>query len=277
MDKFPKKTNKQIRDEVESFQARAWFNAISLAMKDDNPEHLEKILQDWHFKKNPDGGRKGTEAWDKYKIGVRLPQDGYGKNGKPLAVVAAEQKSRLSAWVYRHPLWEVMMSPSMTLARAAQLISKLNSSSAKFYIDLGQTNTFSLIDSLAENISLDIWIDWDDKYDAMDHLAANLMFLRIEGLRHLRDRREKCADNIGKSLGPVFNSNWMKSINEELFDWLEQNIWGDLFDQHYNKGDRQAKGWRKSKPKWLTTLEDELLEDVDWDALEEAMDKRRKT
>jgi len=235
-----KNTNKQIRDEVEKFQALAWFNAVSHAMKDDSPYRLEKIIQPWHMKNNDlEGKLIGSRAWDKYKVGGRLPLDGYGKSGKPLAVIAAELKSPVSAWLYRHPLWKTMKTPSISLDIATQLISKLNPAVSKFYIDLGQINTVNQINSLAENISLDIWIEWDDKYQAMDHLAANLMFLKIEGLRHLTDRREKCAENIAKSLGPIANSYWMKPINEELFDWLEQNIWGDLFDRHYNKGDRR--------------------------------------
>lgn len=252
--KYPVKAHKLVRDEVNRFHTLAWFNAVSFDLKETSPLRLEKKLQPWNVKWNADGKLIGSRAWDRYKDGKRLPQDGYGKEGKPLAVIAAMDQSPRSAWLYRHPLWEAMESPSMSLVRATELISRFSTDVASYYGDLARAAPINRAEILAENIGLDIWIDWNDRYAAMDHLAACLMFLKIEGLRHLEDRREKCAESIAKSLGPLASSHWIGPFYEEIFDWFESNIWGDLFDKHYRKGDQQAKGWRKSKPKWLATI-----------------------
>jgi hypothetical protein len=275
MKKTPIKAGKLLRDEVNRFHTLAWFNSVSHDLKETSPLRLEKELQPWKVKRNADGKLIGSRAWDRYKVGERLPQDGYGKDGNPLAVMAAATRSPKSALLYRHPLWEAMKSPFMSLDRATELISKFSPDVAGYYGDLAKVTPINRAEILSENISLDIWIDWNDRYAAMDHLAASLMFLKIDGLRHLEDRREKCAENIVKSLGPLASSHWIGPFHEEMFDWFEKNVWSDLFDKHYPKGNKQANGWRKTKPKWLTTMESEMLENVDFESLDEDLRNRR--
>lgn len=265
--KTPVKSGKLLRDEVNRLHTLAWFNAVSHDLKETSPFRLEKELQPWKIKKNADGKLIGSRGWDRYKLGERLPQDGYGKDNNPLAVMAAAERSPESVWLYRHPLWEAMASPLMSLNRATELISKFPPDVASYYGDLAKASPIYRAEILADNISLDIWIDWNDRHAAMDHLAASLMFLKIDGLRKLEDRREKCAENIAKSLGPVASSHWISPFYEEMFDWLEDNVWGDLFNESYQKGNKQAKGWRRSIPKWLATVESEMLENVDWEFL----------
>lgn len=259
---------KRLRREVRPFHAKAWFNAVAHDMKDDAPLRLENALQPWKMSFNDYGKLVPSRSWDRYKAGAVLPKDGHEKSGNPLSVMAAAKNSPESVWIYRHPLWLTMKSPFMSLSKATQLISTFEPKIAGYYLDLTKSKALDLSKSLAGNICLDIWIDWNDSHAAMDHLAACLMFLKIDGLRHLEDRREKCAENIAKSLGPLASSHWIGPFYEEMFDWLEKNIWGDLFDNHYRKGDQQAKGWRKTKPKWLTTMESEMIENVDLELLE---------
>jgi hypothetical protein len=237
---------------VDSFQTRAWFNSIADVVGTNTPHALEQTIQR-HLIHLNDGKTKASSSWDKYKNGLRLPQDGHGKDGKPGAVMAAEQHAPESGDVFRHPIWKAMRADIMNLKEATDLISTLRPATTHYYVDLSDAMASHRAASLEQNIGLAIWIDRGDYRSALDHLAAHLMILRIGIVRHLKSKRLDCAYNIAKTLGPLAASPWIGPFHEEMFDWLEANVWGNLFDELYTpQEENNAKGWRKSKPDWLT-------------------------
>lgn len=251
------------RSDVDRFQTMAWFNSISNVMNDCSPTHLERIIQPENVTINNAGKLITSRAWDKYKAGDRLPSDTILKEGKSSAVLAAEKFVPESADVFRHPLWIAMRMPVMSFVEVMRLISTLPPSASHFYMDLSETLRETQASSFSENVGLAIWIECNDYRCALDHLAAQLMILRLDIFRHIEILRISCAYNIEKTLGPIAISPWFEPFHEEMFDWLEANVWGDLFDNFYDcaanygkRGDDSAKGWRKTKPQWLI-LDDE--------------------
>lgn len=243
------------RTDVDRFQAMAWFNSIAYVLNDASPTHLEQLIQPRNVSRDEIGKLKSSRAWDKYKIGARLPQDGYLKDGISGAVIAAERFVPESADVFRHPIWIAMRSPLMEFKEVVRLISTFPPPIAHQYMDLDELLANSRSTSLAQNIGEHIWIECSDFHSALDHLAAHLMFLRLDIVRHLESHRISFAYNIEMTLGPLAESPWIGPFHEEMFDWLEANIWGDLFDNYYGRGDDYAKGWRKTKPEWLLACE----------------------
>jgi hypothetical protein len=38
-----------------------------------------------------------------------------------------------------------------------------------------------------------------------------------------------------------------------MYDWLETNVWGNLFDELYTpRIENNVRGWRRTRPDWLT-------------------------
>ena len=76
------------RTDVDRFQAMAWFTAVSNGVGDESAFRLEKRFQPENVKSR-DGKLVASRAWDKYRDGIRLPSDGFKKDGRPGPVVAA--------------------------------------------------------------------------------------------------------------------------------------------------------------------------------------------
>lgn len=165
------KLGRQVKGVIDRFQTMAWFNSIANVLGDSSPTHLEQIIQPENVKKDEIGKLKTSRSWDKYKIGARLPTDGYLKDGKPGAVLAAEKIVAESAYVYRHPIWAVMRTPVMSYDVVTQTISTLRPSVARYYMDLSETMKDTRAASLAQNIGLRIWIERNDYHASLDHLA----------------------------------------------------------------------------------------------------------
>lgn len=237
---------------VDRFQAIAWFNAVSYWTRDSSPYRLEKRFQPENIKMDHDGKQVGTRAWDKYRKGERLPKDGYRKDGRPGPVVAAGKVVPDSLYVYRHPLWGILRSKKMSFDNAVKSLGFFVPSVRHFYLDLESSDPERQFESFAESVGMPIWIDREDDFDrSLDHLAINLMILRLDNFRHNRAYFEGIAQNIAKTLGPLSVSPWFGEIYAEFYDWLEINVWGDIFNQYYTLGSSSTFGWRRSCHEWL--------------------------
>jgi hypothetical protein len=254
----PERRGRPKHSAVDRFQTMAWFNSIARVLEIESPYSLECVIQRENIVER-DGKIITSRAWDKYKVGTRVPQDGHMKSGKHGAVLAAEHHVPESGYVFRHPIWKVMRARTMGFDEATRLISALKPSVAGYYMDLSKAMANNRTDSLSRNIGLPIWIERGDYYHALDHLAANLIFLRLDIIRHLEGQRRDCAENVAKTLGPVAQSPWIWPFHEEMYDWLEANVWGNLFDELYTpRQENNASGWRRTKPDWLTAYSNEI-------------------
>jgi len=231
------------RSEVDRFQAMAWYNSIADVIGTDSAYQLEKLIEPGKVVYR-DGKVITSRAWDKYKNGDRLPQDGYDSDGKPRAVVAAEMRVPESGDVYRHLIWEVMRKPSMRMDEVIKALESFKPSVAAFYFDLSQDKIDQKKISLGQNLWRPLPIKYGDYYTALDHLAVNLMFLRLDIWGNDLDLKE-IALNIANALPSVAISPWIGSFHKEMFDWLESNVWGGLFNTHYGDGRKYTNGWKK--------------------------------
>ena len=59
---------------------------------------------------------------------------------------------------------------------------------------------------------------------SLDHLAIQLMILRIKRYWEREHRYFTIVENITKTLGPISVSPWIGPFYQELYDWLENNI-----------------------------------------------------
>lgn len=238
----PKKT------EINRFQAIAWFNAISNGLSEHSPSRLERKIQPENIRRDDSGKLVGTRAWDKYRDGQRLPKDGFKPDGKAGVVIAAEAFVPASIYIYRHPIWEVMRSKKLEFKDAYEMVSNFPHVVSRYYLDLTAIDMDSKLEAFSENIGREIWIDRDADHNvALDHLSVQLMALKLDNFRFNRERLSEIASNIAMTLGPLSVSPWFFNIYESLFDWLEENIWEDLFDKYYPRGSASVRGWRKSR------------------------------
>lgn len=244
---------RQKRCAVESFKTRAWFYSIACIKGIYSPFTLERMIQPENVVMY-DGKLVSSRSWDKYKAGTRTPSDSVMHNGKLGAVVAAANHVPESVGVFRHPIWTVMRSSTIQFSEAIKIISTLEPEIARYYFDSISEIKNDQVGSIFENIGLPIWIERGDYHSALYHLTVQLIFMRLEIASSFGDRRECIAENIAKTLGPISQSPGISPFFEEMFDWLELNIWGDLFNECYGPQIRNnARGWRKTIPDWLIT------------------------
>lgn len=240
------------RSKVDRFQAIAWFNAVSLGAWEDSPFRLEKRFQPENIKKDEIGRQTATRAWDKYRSGDRLPKDGYKINGLPGPVIAAGMAVPDSLYIYRHPIWHVMRADKLSFEEVIKMLGFIAPFVSHNYLDLETSDSERQFEAFAESVGMPIWIDLEDDFDkSLDHLAIHLMILRMDNFRHTRERFGGIAKNIAKTLEPLSVSPWLGEIHEEFFDWLEVNVWGEIFNRHYDRGSQLVKGWRKTRSEWL--------------------------
>lgn len=243
---------KTIKSEVSKFQAISWFNTVAKSLDCYSPDQLEKLIQPEKIKKDLDGKNVTTRAWRKYRDGTRLPSDGFRSNGMAGPVIAAGNRSLDSLTIYRHPIWNIMRNEKLGFRDSVKLLDYFDPFVRRYYIDLETKDLDDIFESFAENIGLPIWIDRDDDMiRSLDHLSIQLMILRMDNFYHSRRVVEGIADNIVKTLGPISVSPWTASIYEEMFNWLEKNIWRDIFNTHYFEGGESIKGWQRTRGQWI--------------------------
>lgn len=240
------------RSEVDRFQAIAWFNTVSHGALDGSPFRLEKLFQPENIKTDEDGKQTATRAWDKYRRGDRLPKDGYKNDGLPGPVIAAGKTILDSLYIYRHPIWRAMRADTLSFEEVIKILGSIEPFVSRYYLDLEIKDSERQFEAFAESVGMPIWIDIDDDFHiSLDHLAIHLMILRMDNFRYEKERFEIIAENIAKTLGPLAVSPWLSEIHEGFYDWLEINIWGDIFNRYYDKGSQSVPGWRKTRQGWL--------------------------
>lgn len=240
------------RSEVDRFQAIAWFNAVSHGALDGSPFRLEKRFQPENIKTDEDGKQTATRAWDKYRSGERLPKDGYKKDGLPGPVIAAGKTILDSLYIYRHPIWQAMRADRLSFEEVIKILGFIEPFVSRYYLDLEIKDSERQFEAFAERVGMPIWIDIDDDFHkSLDHLAIHVMMLKMDNFRYGRERFEIIAENIAKTLGPLSVSPWLGAIHEEFYDWLEANVWSDIFNRRYDRGSKSVAGWRKTRSEWL--------------------------
>lgn len=238
----PSKRGRKPKTDVDRFQAMTWYNSLASYIGADNSYSVKQFV----FDKKEIGRRVDKETnttWDEYKSGNKLPKDGPDINGLPGPVAAAADRYPLSRKIYYHPLWVAMRTRRMSREEFLEQMQELDPAVRKWYPDFEEP--FDVTDFFVDMQWRTFHIPDGDYYAAFDHLAANLMFLRLGIWEYFVPMLKECALNIAATLGPLSKSPLAGPFHEELFDWLEANVWGDLFEKHYESDDSQFHGWRK--------------------------------
>ncbi len=247
-----KQREKSTKSEVAKFQAISWFNTVAKSLACSSPNQLEKLIQPESIKKDLDGNNVSTKAWHRYRNGTRLPSDGFRPNGIAGPVVAAGKWSLNSLTIYRHPIWNIMRNEKFEFRDTVKLLDYFDPFVRRYYIDLESKDQNDIFESFVQNVGLPIWIDRDDDMiRSLDHLCINLMILRMDMFAYDKNVLKGVVENIAKTLGPLSVSPWIEPIYEEMYDWLENNVWKDIFDKYYFENSQSIKGWRKSRWQWI--------------------------
>lgn len=213
------------RSKVDEFQAMAWFNTIAHRFDINSPFQLERLIEPNHVKRNADGKLVCSRAWDKYKKGKRLPKDGMKPDGTPGAVLLAGERVPESADIYRHPIWKILRAEHISLDEAKTIVYGFRDYVRRFYFDLELPDLRSRLESFGEFVCLPIHIGADDDLIvSLDHLAINLMLLKMERLLPAGEWYPGIKENIEMTLGPLSVSPWIGPFHEEFFEWLKKNL-----------------------------------------------------
>ena len=226
----------------DEFQARAWFNGVANSAGKESPSELERIFQ----------RQKGlSRIWDKYRSGVNVPSDKVNKKGqRGIALVVGDEHPE-TLWLLRPPLWDAISIEKPAHETLTRMIGKFDNLTTRYYQDLSSRRNTEDFDILLNLAGQSIWIDRGDYYESIDHLAVNLMMLRFDFIKFNECAHGGIATNIAKTLGPLSISPWFKNFYEEFFDYLEKNIWLDIFDNMYHPDLIDGQGWRKTRDDWL--------------------------
>lgn len=240
----------KVDEQVDGYRTRAWFYSVANAAQEFSPTELERIFQRQSIEGDPDG-QALTRMWDKYRSGAHLPSDKINAKGKKgiALIVASEYPETL--WLLQHPLWDAMSCKRASHEILAGMIEKFDRSVQRYYQDLCTTRSTDPMDNLLQLAGQSIWIERRDYYSALDHLAANLMMLRLDFIKFNQCAYGGIAENIAKTLGPLSISPWFENFYEEFFDYLQENIWCDIFDHMYHPDLVDGQGWRKTQDDWL--------------------------
>jgi hypothetical protein len=258
-----KRRGKPNRSEIDIFQAKVWYNTVTNCLNNHSPFNLEGHFQPQNIKRDLDGKLYSSRAWDKYKRGTRSPSDGNQKDGVlkvgvPNLVSVVGKSVPDSEYVFRHLFWRVLEMKLVTYEFVVDEILLLPQRIQRDYIDLTTNSKAAHARSLDEYFKTcpEIYISYDDNpHVSLDHLAMQLMFLKIPTFKYDHMYLAPISANIAKCLGPCSVSPWFKDLYLELFDWLEANIWHDLFDYYDSNRSygSSSKGWRKTKHDWIYT------------------------
>jgi len=236
------------RTPVDKFQTLAWYNYILDVRGPCTSYHLEQTIREKDLKTGEELF-VSRRLWDEYKTGTVSPSADFLPNGKPGAVLLAESHVPMSAEIYRHLLWRVMRTPFMRMSEAVEALETFKREISNHYFDPTESDIRKKCISLDQNLWMPVTVKLGDCYAAMDHLAVNLMFLRLDVWSFSFNMKE-IALNIANTLESVSFSPWIGPFHVEMYDWCEANIWKDMFDTHYELGNPSVLGWRKINPAW---------------------------
>lgn len=231
------------------YQSRIWFSIIAESIGSSSPRYLERIFQPNNLTRNQDGKLVDSRSWDKYKRGEKLPKYGINKQGFAYAALAAESVVPESAYIVRHPLWDLLRLGGQSYSQTAETIFGFKNYVRRFYFELDCLSESEIIASFGSSVGEPIVIGSEDDFvDAFDHLYAQAAILNILNFRHREEHFFVIAENLAAVLRHLARAPWLRSIYQEFFDYLSVIFFGDLFDKYYQVDVISRRGWRKAFP-----------------------------
>lgn len=228
----------------------AWFYAVAYEVGEPSPYRLQQLFQpDQIYRK--EGKPTSSGAWNKYRLGMRLPMTGVDTDGRRCIATAVGIQYADTLAVLEHPLWKAMAEKTLPIRDIAAAVKRLPRSEAHYYRDLSAVRSGTYEMDIIEAAGNKIWVNIGDYMGAFNHFAIHLMLLRVDTVRLDLRVQPRMAKNIGRLLGFVAEVPWIHPFYIELFDWMDANVWGDLFKWIDLPG--VQRGWRRTASLWITT------------------------
>jgi len=245
----PKRSGRKTHTMVDIFKRQAWVSLLGCCAGTSKASELAKIF----------GTGNDTRIWDKYVKCVHTPLATPNSKGKESIAMIVGKKFPGTLTILVHPIWDAMACEKVTVNMLVKMFENFDSSTAAYYrsiLGARDSDPPELYCALLGKI----WIEASDYIAALDHLAANLMLYRSDLMQLNESARGIIAENVVKTLGPLSKSPWFFLFYEEFFDYLEQHIWGNLFDYVYHESLQDGLGWRKTQNNWIPSVHcDELI------------------
>lgn len=228
----------------------AWFYAVAHEVGDPSPYRLQKLFQPEQIYR---GGDRPTSsgAWNKFRNGTRMPGVGTNAHGQDRIATRVGREYPDTLAILNHPLWQAMSQERLPLSVIAAAVREFPRFEAEYYVDLASPNPITLDIVEAEADLGKVWVEIGDHKAAFNHFALHLMLLRVEGIRQDARLRPFLAKRLGRILGFVSEVPWVQSFYERLFDWMDINLWGSLFDGA--SLDHERRGWKNTTHLWITS------------------------
>lgn len=236
------------RSGVDRFRATAWFYCVAYETGDYVPHSLQSRFQPEQIYKDGDK-QTSSGAWHKYRAGTRLPGVGFDRAGKPRIATTVGEAHPFTLEVFDHPLWDAMRNEPISLRKFDRALKGRPILEAGYYADLSRRNEVSLVHHPDIPLSSGVWIEIGEHAGAFDHLGLHLMLLRIGGIHWDEQMLKFIAKRVGRLLGFVANAPWISPFYEEMFDWMDANVCGKLFN--YLEDSDGRVGWRRSRSLWI--------------------------
>jgi hypothetical protein len=234
----------------------AWFNAVALAAEEGSPCRLQKMFQPEQVRR-VDGERPTSSgSWDKYRAGDRLPKSGFDPDGNPYLAELVGERFPDTLDVLEHPLWDAIQEKPVGIEQILETVDRLPPMHAYYYHDLNVLEPESPVKGILESPGQSIWVDDGHWQMAIEHLAIQLMLLRLDMVRLNATVLPKMAEKLGTLIHITAQAGWISDFHEEFYDWLEANIWRDLFDRHHVDSAKVTGvvGWRRTIPRRVTSV-----------------------
>lgn len=225
----------------------AWYYSTVYETGENSPYRLQaRFTPDQIYRHGAVPTSSG--AWNKYRAGTRIPRkepDRLGNIGVA-TIVGNQYPNTLD--VLGHPLWKALNHRSVSIRFIEHAINNLPLPEARYYA-AAASGDYEEIDVL-EALNGKIWIEIGDHYAAFDHFALHSMILKTDIVRNSQVMWPFLAKKMGRILGFVAGVPWVEPYFEELFDWMDINLWGRLFNV-LPSPQRQSKGWRRTEYLWI--------------------------
>ncbi|WP_434514330.1 hypothetical protein AB6Q56_17525 [Dechloromonas sp. ARDL1] len=178
-----------------------------------------------------------------------MPKYGLNQKGLPHAALAAESDVPDSAYILRHPFWDLLRLGGQSYLQTAETIFGFKNYVRRFYFELDFLSDIEIIDSFGRSIGEPIVIGTEDNFvDGFDHLYAQAAILKILNFRHREEHYFVITENLAAVLRNLAGAPWLRKIYEGFFDYLEVILFDGLFDKYYQVDIVSRSGWRKAFP-----------------------------
>lgn len=226
----------------------AWFYAVAHEVGELSPYRLQRLFQPEQIYR--DGDRPTSSgAWNKFRNGTRLPGVGVNAHGQDRIATRVGREYPDTLAILNHPLWQAMSQEVLPVSAITAAVREFPRFEAQYYLDLASPKPITLDVAEIEADLGQVWIDLGDHKAAFNHFALHLMLLRLEVIQQDARLKPFLAKRIGRILGFIANVPWVKPYYEQLFDWMDFNLWGSLLQGSDRKVDEV--GWQSTKPLWI--------------------------